>query len=59
MNQNSGAMNSGSMLKTGDQPRATSRDIASENKPASMSYIRSQPRGATLRTNQSRGMKRG
>jgi hypothetical protein len=58
MNQNSGAMNSGSMLKTGDQPRASSREVSDMNKPASMSYIRSQPRGATLRTNQSRSMKR-
>ena len=58
MNQNSGAMNSGSMLKGGDQPRATRQERADMNKPASMSYIRSQPRGATLRTNQSRSMKR-
>jgi hypothetical protein len=59
MNQKSGAMNSQSMLKQGDQPRVSNRDVASENKPASMAYIRSQPRGATLRTNQSRGIKRG
>lgn len=58
MNQNSGAMNSGSMLKQGDQPRASGREVSEMNKPASMSYIRSQPRGATLRTNQSRSTNR-
>jgi hypothetical protein len=59
MNQKSGAMNSQSMLKQGDQPRVSNRDVASEKQSPSMSYVRSQPRGATLRTNQSRGMKRG
>jgi hypothetical protein len=44
----------GSMLKTGDQPRATDKSIASERQPPSMSYVRYQPRGASMRSNSSR-----
>lgn len=40
MDQNSGQMNSGSMLKTGDQPRATERSVSEERAPASISYVR-------------------
>lgn len=40
MEQNSGAMNSGSMLKQGDQPRATERSVSEARAPASMSYVR-------------------
>jgi hypothetical protein len=47
MNQNSGAMNSQSMLRSGDQPRMTQRDIASTRQPPSMSFSRNAFRGAT------------
>lgn len=40
MEQNSGSMNSGSMLKQGDQPRATERSVSEERAPANMSYVR-------------------
>ncbi len=40
MEQNSGAMNSGSMLKQGDQPRATERSVSEARAPASISYVR-------------------
>jgi hypothetical protein len=40
MNQRSGAMNSESMLKSGDQPRMTQRDIQSTRQPPSMNFNR-------------------
>jgi hypothetical protein len=47
MEQNSGAMNSQSMVKSGDQPRMTQRDIQSTRQPPSMSFNRNAFRGAT------------
>lgn len=58
MNQNEGAMNSQSMVKTGDQPRATQRDLAQSRAPATMSYIRSTPRGAYMRNSSGRSTSR-
>lgn len=40
MEQRAGAMNSQSMVKTGDQPRMTQKDIASTRQPPSMSFNR-------------------
>ena len=40
MNQNSGSMNSQSMVKSGDQPRATEKSISEVRSPASISYVR-------------------
>jgi len=40
MNQNSGSMNSQSMVKSGDQPRATERSVSEVRSPASISYVR-------------------
>lgn len=51
MEQNSGSMNSGSMLKQGDQPRATERSIASERAPANISYVRYGYNKGASRTN--------
>jgi len=59
MNQNSGAMNSQSMLRSGDQPRVTQRDVSESKAPPSMSYVRYQPRGASVRNNSSRSSSRG
>jgi hypothetical protein len=59
MNQSSGAMNSQSMVKSGDQPRMQERDIRQEKAPPSMSYVRSQPRGAMQRNNGYRSTSRG
>jgi hypothetical protein len=59
MNQNSGAMNSQSMIKSGDQPRVTQRDMGEAKAPPSMSYVRYQPRGASTRNNSSRSGSRG
>jgi hypothetical protein len=47
MEQRSGAMNSESMVKGGDQPRMTQKDIASTRQPPSMSFNRNAFRGAT------------
>lgn len=47
MEQRSGAMNSQSMVKSGDQPRVTQKDIASTREPPSMSFNRNAFRGAT------------
>lgn len=47
MEQSSGAMNSQSMMKSGDQPRTTQRDIAETRQPPSMSFNRNAFRGAT------------
>jgi hypothetical protein len=47
MEQNSGSMNSQSMLKSGDQPRMTQRDIASTRQPPSMTFNRNAFRGAS------------
>jgi hypothetical protein len=47
MEQSSGSMNSQSMVKTGDQPRMTQRDIASTRQPPSMNFNRDAFRGAT------------
>lgn len=55
MNQNQGnPASGGSMLKSGDQPRATERSVAEERKPPSMSYVRYQPKGASMRNNSAR-----
>lgn len=32
--------NAGSMLKSGDQPRVTEREVAKSNQPPSLSYTR-------------------
>jgi hypothetical protein len=58
MNQNEGAMNNQSMVKTGDQPRATQRDLAQSRAPATMSYVRNTPRGAYVRNNAGRSTSR-
>lgn len=50
MDQRSGAMNSQSMLKSGDQPRMTQRDIQSTRQPPSMSFNRNAFKGATRNT---------
>jgi hypothetical protein len=50
MNQRSGAMNSESMLKSGDQPRMTQRDIQSTRQPPSMNFSRNAFKGATRNT---------
>jgi hypothetical protein len=50
MDQRSGAMNSQSMLKSGDQPRMTQRDIQSTRQPPSMSFNRNAFRGASRNT---------
>jgi hypothetical protein len=47
MDQRSGAMNSQSMVKNGDQPRMTQRDIQSTRQPPSMSFNRNAFKGAT------------
>lgn len=47
MEQRSGAMNSQSMVKSGDQPRMTQRDVQSERQPPSMTFNRNAFRGAT------------
>jgi hypothetical protein len=47
MDQRSGAMNSQSMLKSGDQPRMTQRDIQSTRQPPSMSFNRNAFKGAS------------
>jgi len=50
MNQRSGAMNSESMLKSGDQPRMTQRDIQSTRQPPSLSFNRIAFKTATRNT---------
>lgn len=47
MDQKSGAMNSQSMVKNGDQPRMTQKDIQSTRQPPSMTFNRTAFRGAT------------
>lgn len=47
MEQQSGAMNSESMVKTGDQPRITPREIQPMRQPPSMTFNRNAFRGAT------------
>jgi len=47
MDQRSGAMNSQSMVKNGDQPRMTQRDIQSTRQPPSMSFNRNAFKTAT------------
>ncbi len=59
MNESSGAMNSQSMVKSGDQPRMQERDIRQEKAPPSMQYVRNMPRGATQRNNGYRSTSRG
>jgi len=50
MEQRSGAMNSQSMLKSGDQPRMSQRDIQSTRQPPSMSFNRNAFKGASRNT---------
>jgi hypothetical protein len=40
MEQNSGAMNSQSMVKSGDQPRVTDKSLTEVRSPANISYVR-------------------
>jgi hypothetical protein len=40
MEQNSGAMNSQSMVKSGDQPRQTDKSLSEVRAPANISYVR-------------------
>lgn len=47
MEQRAGAMNSQSMVKSGDQPRMTQRDVQSTRQPPSMTFNRNAFRGAT------------
>ena len=47
MEQSTGSMNSQSMMKSGDQPRTTQRDIAETRQPPSMTFNRNAFRGAT------------
>jgi hypothetical protein len=54
MEQRSGAMNSQSMVKGGDQPRMTQKDIASTRQPPSMNFNRNAFRSATPRNSQNR-----
>jgi hypothetical protein len=59
MQQNSGAMNSQSMVKPGDQPRMTDRNLTEERSPANITYSRNSIRGNMTRNNGSRSMSRG
>lgn len=54
MNESQGSMNSQSMLKTGDQPRVTERDMSESRNAPSISYVRYQQRGAMQRSQPSR-----
>jgi hypothetical protein len=50
MEQNSGAMNSQSMVKSGDQPRMSQKDVQSMRQPPSMSFNRNAFKGAVRNT---------
>jgi hypothetical protein len=58
MNESQGSMNSQSMLKTGDQPRVTERDMSAAKAPPSVSYVRYQQRGAMQRSQPGRASNR-
>ena len=59
MEQNSGAMNSQSMVKSGDQPRLTDRSLTEVRAPANITYSRNSIKGNMTRNNGSRSMSRG
>jgi hypothetical protein len=59
MQQNSGAMNSQSMVKSGDQPRMTDKNLTEVRGPANITYSRNSIKGNMTRNNGSRSMSRG
>lgn len=59
MQQNSGAMNSQSMVKSGDQPRLTDKSLTEVRAPANITYSRNSIKGNMTRNNGSRSMSRG
>lgn len=59
MEQNQGAMNSQSMIKSGDQPRQTDRSLTEVRAPANITYNRNSIKGSVSRNNGSRSMSRG
>lgn len=59
MEQNAGAMNSQSMVKSGDQPRLTDRSLTEVRAPANITYSRNSINKNLTRNNGSRSMSRG
>lgn len=59
MQQDSGAMNSQAMVKSGDQPRLTDRALTEERTPANITYSRNAINKTLTRNNGSRSMSRG
>jgi len=59
MQQDSGAMNSQAMVKSGDQPRLTDRSLTEVRAPANITYSRNSINKNLTRNNGSRSMSRG